>query len=144
MSRNSDAKKARRRKRQVGRAVRQARAEFDRELAGVAEAVAEVNSWLVGRGWLLDEDTSDDDLLNWVYPPSAAEVDDDREPVTRIWMTLTEDDEQYVFEMGAVLAGAGNGDGAGAGAYLLDPETLPAQIGVVEDYRVGLPRPELD
>lgn len=142
MSRNSDAKKARRRKRQAVRGPRPTVTEQDTEYAEIADAVAQVNSWLVGRGWALDEETSGDDLLNWVYPPSAADVEADSgaEPVTRIWITLQEDDDEFVLEFGAVLVGAGAGDGT----FVLDPETLPDQIEAIEAYRIGSDPPDLD
>lgn len=135
---NREAKKARRRKRQA-RAVERTPAGVDPQHAEIARAVGEVNSWLVGRGWVLDKENATDDLVNWVFPPSAAEVDDEREAVTRIWIALAEDDEQVLLEFGAVLVGAGDGEGA----YLLDPESLPAQIEALEAHRAGGPWPDL-
>ena len=133
MSRNSQAKKARRRKRQAARADRMP-AGLQDEFAEIAEAVGEVNSWLVGRGWVLDEETATDDLLNWVYPPSSAEVSDERESVTRIWIRLEEDDDAVALEFGAVLVGAGDD---GAGTYLLAPEELSSRIEELESYRLS-------
>ena len=133
MSRNSQAKKARRRKRQAARAADRMPDGLSEEFADIAAAVAEINAWLVDRGWLLDEDTSDDDLLNWVYPPSAAEVAGDAEPVSRIWIRLEEDDDAVTLEMGAVRVGADGEDGV----YLLDQGLLIAQVEELESYRVG-------
>lgn len=146
MSRTSDAKKARRRKRQAARSARQMPAGLEQDLAEVASAVAEVNSWLIGRGWLMDEDQSTDDLLTWVYPPSAAEFGDvvsirsGYEPFTRLWLTLDEDDDALVLEFGAALVGAGSGQDP----HLIDPERLAEQIDALEAYRMGLPQPSFD
>ena len=148
MSRDSQAKKARRRKRHASRDaawlplpvfedVLSAEAESDE----IGEAVAAVDDWITGRGWVLDTDNAGDHLVSWFYPPSAAEFDDDhREPVTRIWIVVEEDDGELVLTFGAALVGADNGDGV----YLLDPQTLPDDIGAIEAYRPGLPLPVLD
>lgn len=143
MSRKSsadrEAKKARRRKRQAARSVGRMPAGPDDAYSEIADAVTEINAWLVGRGWVLDEENATDDLVSWVYPPSAADADGDREPVTRIWIALQEDDEQVVLEMGTVLVGAGGDDGAS----LIAPESLAEQIEVLEAFRIDDPRPDL-
>lgn len=140
MSRNSDAKKARRKKRQAGRDARWAPVpdEFDE----IRRAVSDVNEWIVGRGWLPDDENVGDELLSWVYPPSAAEFDDEaREPVTRIWIGLDEDGEDLLLEFGAALVGSG--PHADEGLYLLEPETLAVDIVALEAYRHGQPLPVL-
>ena len=146
MSRTSDAKKARRRKRQAARdaswlpepAFDQILADEDR-LDAVDAAVAEIDDWLTPRGWVLDADNTE--LVSWFFPASAAEFDDDDiEPVTRIWITLDEDDDEVVLEFGSVLVGFRAGDEP----YLLDPDTLADDIGLLEAYRPGLPRPVLN
>lgn len=112
----------------------------DDEHDAVADAVAEVDEWIVGRGWVLDAENSQD-LVSWVYPPSAEEVGDDGiEPVTRIWITLKEGDDEVVLEFGAALVGVGGADRAGV--YLLDPDTLADDIVALEAYRPGLTRPQ--
>lgn len=150
MSRDSQAKKARRRKRQASRDgawlpapvfedVLSAEAESDE----IGEAVAAVDEWITGRGWVLDTDNAGDHLVSWFYPPSAVEFDDDqREPVTRIWIVVEEDDDELVLTFGATLVGAG--EDAKDGPHLLDPQTLPDDIGALESYRPGLPLPVLD
>jgi len=150
MSRDSQAKKARRRKRQASRDgawlpapvfedVLAAEAESDE----IGEAVAAIDEWITGRGWVLDTDNAGDQLVSWVYPPSAVEFDDGRrEPVTRIWIAVEEDDDELVLTFGAALVGAG--DDAEDGLYLLAPETLPDDIAAIESYRPGLPLPVLD
>ena len=145
MSRDSQAKKARRRKRQAARdanwipepALEAVLADDD--VDEITEAVAGIDEWITARGWVLDVENSAD-LVSWVYPPSAAEFDDEeREPVTRVWITVTEDDEEVVLEFGAALAGFGADDDL----YALDPDALADGIAALESYRTGSPRPEL-
>lgn len=145
MSRKTDAKKARRRKRQATRDSSWIAAPVFEELrAGessdaIGDAVAGIDDWVTARGWVLDIENAQD-LVSWVYPPSAAEFDDeDREPVTRIWITAAEDDAEVVLEFGAVLVGAGRDDES----YVLDPESLAQDIQALEGYRPGSPKPEL-
>lgn len=133
MSRNSQAKKARRRKRQATRSAGRMPDGRPEEFAEIAEAAGEVNAWLVGRGWVLDEENATDDLVSWAYPPSAAEVSGECEPVTRIWMRLGEDDDAVTLEFGAVLVGADGEDGMS----VLDPDRLAELVEELESYRVG-------
>ncbi|MCW1957632.1 MAG: hypothetical protein KIH64_003620 [Mycobacterium sp.] len=146
MSRNSQAKQARRKKRQAARAASwipqplldeaSAAAESD----PVAEALADIDEWLSDRGWVFDDENSKL-LVSWVYPPSAAESDDgELEPVTRIWLTLEEDDEAVVLEFGATLVG----DGGDEESYVLNPDSLEECVAALESYRPGMARPELD
>lgn len=146
MSRKSQAKQARRKKRQAARdagwvpepIVEQIRAAAESD--PLEEALANIDDWLSDRSWVFDEENSEL-LVSWVYPPSVAEFDDeDREPVTRIWITVEEDDEEVVLEFGATLVGDGGEDAA----YVLDPENLDANVAALESYRAGMPRPELD
>ncbi len=147
MSRGSDAKKARRRKRQSARDVAWLPAPaFDQMLTdedrldGVDEALAAIDEWITGRGWVLDTDNAGDQLVSWVYPPSAAQFDDSRlEPVTRIWITLLEEPDKVVLECGALLVGFGADDEP----YVLDPDSMAEDIVAVESYRPGLTRPAL-
>lgn len=147
MSRQSEAKKARRRKRRASQEAAWIPEPIYAELVdsagesdAITEAVADIDEWISGRGWLLDTENAAD-LLSWVYPPSAAEFDDENlEPVTRIWITVDEDDDEVVLEFGGVLVGSGEDDDA----YLLDPDRLADHVAALEAYRPGLPRPELD
>ncbi len=139
MSRQSDAKKARRRKRQAARTTASADVRAADESDPIGEAIAGIDEWIGARGWVLDAETGAD-LVSWFYPPSAADVDDDdREPVTRVWITIDEDDDEVVLEFGAVLVGMTAEDEA----YLLDPDTLADDIAELEGYRLGSPRPVL-
>ena len=71
--RGDKLRKARRRKRQVARDAAwvpapafeeavSAETDFDE----IGEAVAAIDEWLVGRGWLLDTDNAGEGLLSWV------------------------------------------------------------------------------
>ena len=135
MSRQSEAKKARRKKRRAGREPRS----DAEENVGVDQAVALIDAWLGERGWVLDADNSED-LVCWLYPPSAVDFPDpETEPVTRLWITVDENDDEVVLEFGAMLVGAYGVDDV----YLLDPDTLADDIAALEAYRPGSPRPEL-
>jgi hypothetical protein len=139
VSRQSQAKKARRRKRQAAREVTWIPESIGDAADGIGEAVADIDDWITERGWVLDAENADD-VVSWVYPPSAASFgDEDREPVTRVWITLVEDDDEVVLEFGAAVVGAGADDGV----YVLDPDGLADDLAVLEAYRPGLPRPEV-
>lgn len=146
MSRNSQAKKARRRKRQASREatwipepVFEQLLAADEESDEIAAALGDIDEWICGRGWVLDTENSDD-IVSWVYPPSATQFDDENlEPVTRVWITVSEDDEEVVLEFGAALVGFGADDEA----YALDPDGLADHIAALEAYRPGLARPAL-
>jgi hypothetical protein len=153
VSRQSDAKKARRRKRQAARDSSWIAAPAFEELPAddstdaIGDAIAGIDEWITARGWVLDIENAQD-LVSWVYPPSAAEFDDppsaaefddeDREPVTRIWITAAEDDDEVVLEFGAVLVGAAGDDES----YVLDPDTLAEGVWALEGYRLGSLKPE--
>jgi hypothetical protein len=146
MSRNSQAKKARRKKRQTARtATWMSEAEFtqslddEEQLDALDAAVGDIDDWLAPRGWVLDTETTENTgLVSWFYPPSAAQFDDtDLEPVTRVWIALTEDDDEVLLEFGSVLVGFGTADEP----CVLDPDTLADDIAALEAYRPGMPRP---
>ena len=147
MSRKSGAKKARRRKRlAAANASWLPRSGFETALADedrldtIDEAIAQIDDWLAPRGWVLDP-AHDAGVLSWFYPPSAAQFDDeDLEPVTRIWFTLDEDDDEVVLEFGSLLVGFGADDNP----YVLDPEHFADGVAALEAYRPGLPVPVLD
>jgi hypothetical protein len=145
VSRNSDAKKARRKKRQVGRDqrwlpgdVKDAVDDVDVELA---QAVETFDEWLTARGWTFDAEFSTDTLISWFFEPSAAAVADERfEPVTRIWITASGDDDDFPEGVKAVLVGTGEDQGA---LYTVVPEVLLEHIDSVESYRPGQTVPVL-
>lgn len=132
MSRNTEAKKARRRKR---RAARDARWIPDATLDELSENVIDlddVNELLIERGWTFDDDFSDDRLVSWVYPSSAFDlVDPQAEPVTRMWM-LAADDGEVVH---VVLVGSG-------ADHTFAPSEFFESLDAIEAYRYGQPEPD--
>lgn len=103
----------------------------------ITDAVAGLDDWLTARGWVLDQHDSAG-VVSWAYPPSAAAPDDEsREPVTRMWVTVTEDDAEVLVEFGAAVVGADDG------VYVLDPDRLGDHVAELEAYRPGSPPPEL-
>lgn len=134
MSRKSRAKQARRKKRQ---AVQNSRwipesvldgLSDDIELAAVLERLDE---GITERGWVFDEELSDDESALWYFIPSTAEVPDDGEvvPVTTIVMASDDADIVHVVFVGT------------ADDYQFGIEELFENLDVIEGYRVGDPAP---
>lgn len=135
MSRSSEAKKARRRKRQVVRNERwladtvMDSLSDDIELAAILETVDER---LTERGWAFDDELSDDESALWCYPPSHADVVDPDEVVSVTTVVLTADDGGDVAHV--VFVGT-------ADDYQFDLDELFDAVGVIEAYRLGDPAP---
>lgn len=139
MSRQSDAKKARRKKRQATRDDRWMPGDVKETLDDVdvelAQAVETFDEWLTARGWTFDAEFSTDTLISWFYEPSAATVVDEiHEPVTRIWITASGEADDFPEGVKAVLVGTGEDQGA---LYTVAPEVLLAHIDSIESYRPG-------
>lgn len=134
MSRGSDAKKARRRKRQADQGVNRVSAESVDELADIPDAVvadlAEFDERITARGWIFDEDESSDDYAVWFYEPSGAQVSDGL-PVTSLWLDAAEDGEivRVVF-VGSVDR-----------YEFTHEELLDGALDVIEGYRHGAELP---
>lgn len=134
MSKDSAAKKARRRKRQVGRDSRLVPQEVVDQLADVPDGIvadlALFDERISERGWIFDEDESDDNYAVWFYEPSGAEVSDGI-PVTSLWLDAAEDGEiaRVVF-VGSVER------------YEFAHEELFGALDVIEGYRVGAELPQ--
>ncbi|WP_094289000.1 hypothetical protein [Mycobacterium lehmannii] len=134
MSKRSDAKKARRRKRQAARnerwipdTVMDALTE-ETATAAVLEAFDER---ITERGWVFDDELSDEESALWFYPPSQAEVpDEDLVSVTTV--VLTADDDADVAHV--VFVGT-------ADDYQFNFDELFESLDVVEAYRLGDPAP---
>lgn len=139
MSRKTDAKKARRKKRQASRDERwlpgDVKGALDDVDVELAQAVETFDEWLTARGWTFDAEFSTDTLISWFFEPSAAAVaDEGYEPVTRIWITASGADDDFPERVKAVLVGTGEDAGA---LYTVEPEVLLAQIDPIEAYRPG-------
>ncbi|MBY0288994.1 MAG: hypothetical protein K2X52_17935 [Mycobacteriaceae bacterium] len=135
MSRKSQAKQARRKKRQ---AVQNSRwipetvlegLSDDIELAAVLERLDER---ITERGWVFDEELSDDESALWYFIPSTAEVPDDLDvvPVTTIAMTSDDTDVVHVVFVGT------------ADDYQFGLDELFENLDVIEGYRTGNPIPK--
>jgi hypothetical protein len=138
VSRQSEAKKARRNKR---RAVRESSWLPDNVLddlvttqAAIATDLEAFDQRITERGWTFDEDESDEDFVFWLYEPSGTDVDEDEvAPVTTIWMSADEDAEVVHL----MLAGT-------AADSEFAPEELFEHLDVIEAYRSGDPPPKFD
>ncbi|BBY44546.1 hypothetical protein [Mycolicibacterium celeriflavum] len=137
MSRRSDAKKARRRKRQVARNERWVPDGVMHALTDQTATAAVLEAFdarITERGWVFDDELSDEESALWFYPPSHADVpDEDLVNVTTI--VLTADDVADVVHV--VFVGT-------ADDYQFDFEELFDSVEVIEAYRLGDPPPRFD
>jgi hypothetical protein len=136
-SKNAEAKKARRRKRQVNQnerwvpdAVMESLSD-DIELAALLENFDER---ITERGWVLDDELSDEESALWFYPPSHADVVDD-EVVNVTTIVLTADDGGDVAHV--VIVGTTDD-------YQFDVDELFDSVEIIEAYRLGDPPPTFD
>ncbi|MGI9123337.1 MAG: hypothetical protein ACR2JM_01090 [Mycobacterium sp.] len=147
MSRDSAAKKARRKKRKGTREAnwitetdgsgQSPEEEFDE----LTQAVSDINEWMVGRGWVFDTEVAEE-MVSWLYPPSEAEVDaEDAEPMSRVWIAVDEDDDEVALVFGAMLVGSGDD---GTGVYVIEPDRLADGVAALEAYRHGGEPPASD
>ena len=134
MSRNSQAKKARRKKRQTTSGPRWVPGDPAAQLLSAAE---QFDEWIVSRGWIFDEENSAEGLATWYYEPSAIDIDGADEPVTRVWFTVNGGENDFPHAVNAVLVGSGDDDGI----FTLSPDLLVQRVAELEAYRAGDPRP---
>ena len=131
MSRGSDQKKARRKKRQTANRISAAAFE---QLSAIEDAVvadlAQFDERITERGWIFDEEESNDDYAVWFFEPSGAEVADGL-PVTSLWLDATEDGAI----VRVVLVGT-------AHQHPFTHAQLFEQLHIIEAYRNGDPVPE--
>ncbi|MDH6198132.1 hypothetical protein M2272_004791 [Mycobacterium frederiksbergense] len=133
MSRESAAKKARRKKRQAARDVHWVPQEMVDQLADIPDSIvadlAEFDERITARGWTFDEDESSEDFAVWFYEPSGAQVDDGL-PVTSLWLDAAEDGEivRVVF-VGSVER------------YEFTHDEMSTALDVIEAYRYGAKLP---
>ena len=100
--------------------------------AAIATDLEAFDARIMERGWMFDEDESDEEFVFWSYQPSATEVDgDDIAPVTTIWMSAAED-AQIVHLM---LVGTSQ-------SPEFTPDEFFEHIETIEGYRVGEARPD--
>ncbi len=134
MSRRAEAKKARRRKRRAARDERWVPDSVmdsmsqDIELAAVLE---QFDQRITERGWVFDEESSEDESALGCYPPSQADVGDE-DIVDMTTIVLTADDGADIIHV--VFVGT-------ADDYQFGFEELFECLDVIEAYRGGDPRP---
>ncbi|MCV7252701.1 hypothetical protein H7J86_11050 [Mycobacterium hackensackense] len=131
MSRDNAAKKARRKKRQAAHRISTAAFE---QVAAIEDAVvadlAEFDERITLRGWIFDEEESNDDYAVWFFEQSGAQVADGL-PVTSLWLDATEDGAI----VRVVLVGTTT-------QHPFTHDQLFEHLQVIEDYRNGDPVPE--
>lgn len=135
MSRASEAKKARRRKRRTVRDQTWLPAGVLDELE-IASQLEEFDARLTGRGWVFSDSavTSDDETgVVWFWPPSAADVDAERADATVI--LLSPDDSGETAHV--VFVGT-------AADYQFNLDELFEHIDMIEAFRLGDPAPVFD
>jgi hypothetical protein len=129
LSRRSDAKRARRDKRRATRDVNWIPDAVLEEMVDDVELVEDLETFdarITQRGWTFDEDQSDEEFVIWFYPPSGAVVGEGVEPVTTIWMHVTENAEI----VHVILVGT-------ADDQQMTPDDFFEKIAAVEAYRSG-------
>jgi hypothetical protein len=134
MSRKSQAKQARRKKR---RATQSARWIPDAVLDGLsgdielAAVLERLDERITERGWVFDEELSDEESALWYFIPSTAEVPDDGEMVPVTTVVMTSDDAEVVH---VVFVGT-------ADDYQFGLEEFFEHVEAIEAYRLGQPIP---
>jgi hypothetical protein len=148
VSRRTEAKKARRTKR---RAVRDANwipePLLDELVDSQAELAAELELFderITQRGWMFDEEFSEEGIASWFYAPSAADVDEPHdEEVTRI--VASDGDTSHIpdgsppFPDGVSVFLVGDGE-----IYTFTADVLFDHLDVIEAYRYRDPAPEFN
>jgi hypothetical protein len=135
VSRKSQAKQARRKKRQAAQNTRWLPETVLNGLSGDIELAAvleRLDERITERGWVFDEELSDDESALWYFIPSTAEVADDGEvvPVTTIVMASDDADVVHVVFVGT------------SDDYQFGLEELFENLDVIEGHRMGEPIPE--
>jgi hypothetical protein len=129
LSRRSEAKRARRDKRRATRDVNWIPDAVLEEMVDGVELVEDLETFdarITQRGWTFDEDQSDEEFVIWFYPPSGAVVGEGVEPVTTIWMHVTENAEI----VHVILVGT-------ADDRQMTPDDFFEKIDAIEAYRSG-------
>ena len=129
MSRRAEAKKARRSKRRATRDANWIPDAVLDEIVGDVELVEGLESFdarLIERAWAFDDDQSDEEFVIWFYPPSGTEVSEGFEPVTTIWMHVSENAEV----VHVILVGT-------ADDQQMTPDEFFESVDAIEAYRSG-------
>ena len=137
MSRQSDAKKARRNKRRASQNASwipaPAHQELSERLDEVVDDLEEFDARLTERGWRFSEDPDDDVGVIWFWPPSYSEVDQPDELSTATVVALVEAEGGEIAHV--VFVGTSED-------YQFDLDELFDHLDVIEAYRLGDPLPQ--
>ena len=137
MSRRTEAKKARRNNRRVGRDANWIPQEVLDEAAQnleLADVLERFDELVTQRGWVFSEEFSDEESALWFWPPSMVGTQDEGDtPVTTIVM-FADDDAQIAH---VLFVGTHEG-------YPVTTDELLDHLGAIEAYRLGDPRPDFD
>lgn len=101
----------------------------DIELAATLE---QFDERITQRGWVFDDELSDDESALWSFPASEVDIDDD-EAIAVTTIVLTADDDGEVAHV--VFVGT-------AVDYQFDLNELFDHLDAIEAYRLGEPLPE--
>ncbi|BBX19007.1 hypothetical protein CRI77_23700 [Mycolicibacterium duvalii] len=132
MSRRSEQKKARRRKRQAAREQTWLPAQVVDELQ-IAADLEDFDARLTERGWMFSEEADDDVGVVWFWPASHADVADAGELVDATVVLLTPEDGGETAHV--IFVGT-------ADDYQFGLEELFEYLDVIEAYRLGEPVPD--
>jgi len=137
VSRRSDQKKARRKKRRAARDQTWLPEGMGERVAEVVADLEEFDARLTERGWQFnDPEHPDDDVgVSWFWPPSFVDEDgreDDDDAMRATVIALLEDEGGEIAHV--LLAGT-------ADDYQFDLGELLENLDVVEGYRAGDPPP---
>jgi hypothetical protein len=137
VSRQSDAKKARRKKRQASRDALWIPEPVHQRLAEELEIAAELEDFadrLDERGWAVSDSDDDEPGVIWFFPPSfVAEVEDGMVEATVV--VLLEDDGGEIAHV--IFVGTDE-------RFEFDLEELFEHLDTIEAYRLGDPAPTLN
>ncbi|MBX7431964.1 hypothetical protein JDV09_07565 [Mycobacterium sp. Y57] len=131
MSRRSEQKTARRKKRRAGRDEAWIPAHVHQQLDIAAELEA-FDVALTDRGWEYSEDADDEAGVAWYWPPSYAEVDDEDQQVAATVVLLSPDDGGEVAHV--VFVGTDLDHQFGL-------DELFDHLDTIEAHRIGAPLP---
>ncbi|WNG88229.1 hypothetical protein C6A87_002940 [Mycobacterium sp. ITM-2016-00317] len=131
MSRRTDAKKARRRKRQSARDQTWLPAGVADELQ-IASELEDFDGRLTGRGWEFSLEVDDETGVAWYWPASEADVADEDETVNVTVILLTPEDGGEIAHV--VFVGTDVD-------YQFNLDELFDHLDAIEAYRIGDPPP---
>jgi hypothetical protein len=146
VSRRTEGKNARRKKRRAARDARWIAGPVLEELMAVqAELAAELEVFderITQRGWIFDEELSEDGFAAWLYEPSGAQVPEQRmETVTRV--VASEGDTSDLPDGAPPFPDAVSVFLVGDNGILnFTPDELFDHLDVIEAYRFGDPPPQ--